>query len=125
MVGLFVAALCVFALTGLAGAREAPGALPEVAVTALPPEARETLALIKQGGPFPYRKDGSTFGNFEKRLPLRNRGYYKEYTVKTPGSRDRGARRIVAGAGATGDVRTSGEYYYTDDHYESFRRIRE
>ena len=76
--------------------------------------------------PFPYpRKDGSTFGNFEKRLPLQAQGYYREYTVPTPGSRDRGARRIIAGEGRGGDVANSGEYYYTDDHYRSFRRIRE
>lgn len=91
----------------------------------LPVEARETLALIKAGGPFPFDKDGSVFGNREGLLPGRERGYYREYTVKTPGSRDRGARRIVAGRGATGDVRVSGEYYYTADHYRSFRRIRE
>lgn len=92
----------------------------------LPPEARVTLALIKRGGPFPYpRKDGSTFGNFEKRLPEQPRGYYREYTVPTPGSRDRGARRIVAGSGRMGNVATSGEYYYSHDHYRSFRRIQE
>ena len=92
----------------------------------LPPEARVTLALIKRGGAFPYpRKDGSTFGNFEKRLPEQPRGYYREYTVPTPGSRDRGARRIVAGSGRMGNVATSGEYYYSHDHYRSFRRIQE
>lgn len=107
-------------------AREsAPGAVGEIAVADLPPQARETLALIRKGGPFPYRKDGTTFQNREKRLPLQTRGYYREYTVRTPGSRDRGARRIVAGAGARGDPATSGEYYYTADHYETFRRIRE
>lgn len=89
----------------------------EIRVGNLPSEARATLALIKQGGPFPYRKDGSTFGNREKHLPAKARGYYREYTVPTPGARDRGARRIVAGR--------DGEYYYTDDHYNSFRRIRE
>lgn len=92
----------------------------------LPPEARETLALIKRGGPFPFpRKDGATFGNFEKRLPERPRGYYREYTVPTPGSRDRGARRIVTGGGRSGDVAAAGEYYYTQDHYRNFRRIQE
>jgi ribonuclease T1 len=95
--------------------------LPEVSVAALPREAQDTLAAIKRGGPFPYRKDGATFGNFEKRLPPRARGYYREYTVPSPGARDRGARRIVAG----GDARTSGEYYYTHDHYRTFQRIRE
>ena len=87
----------------------------EVTLKQLPPEARQTLALIKAGGPFPYAKDGSVFGTREGLLPRRSRGYYKEYTVKTPGSRDRGARRIVAGV--------PGEYYYTDDHYRSFKRI--
>lgn len=89
----------------------------EIAVAQLPPEARRTLALIRQGGPFPYAKDGSVFGNREGLLPRQNRGYYREYTVATPGSRDRGARRIVAGR--------VGEYWYTADHYRSFRRIRE
>lgn len=86
-------------------------------VARLPPEARETLVLIKQGGPFPYQRDGVVFNNFEKLLPRQARGYYREYTVKTPGRRDRGPRRIVAGKQA--------EYYYTEDHYQSFRRIRE
>jgi ribonuclease T1 len=119
--------LCAFWGFGLGGAdaREAPVQFPEVAAADLPQEARDTLALIRKGGPFPYRRDGTTFGNFEKRLPLKPKGYYREYTVPTPGARDRGARRVVAGAGAAGDVRTSGEYYYTDDHYRSFRRIRE
>ena len=95
-----------------------------IPLRALPPEGRETLQLIKQGGPFPHpRKDGSTFGNFEKRLPIQPRGYYREYTVPTPGLKHRGARRIVAGKGSCGDVRCSGEYYYTADHYKTFRRI--
>jgi ribonuclease T1 len=102
--------------------RAAP--LAEVAVNALPEQARQTLALIRQGGPYPYRKDGTVFGNREGRLPRQPRGYYTEYTVPTPGSRDRGARRIVAGKGAAGDPAASGEYYYTDDHYRTFRRIR-
>ena len=71
----------------------------DVAVSALPWKAQKTLDLIEEGGPFPYPKDGATFGNFERRLPLRERGYYREYTVPTPGSRDRGARRIIAGKG--------------------------
>jgi ribonuclease T1 len=99
--------------------------IPSIQAAALPGEARQTLTLIKQGGPFPYRKDGSVFGNYEQRLPARPRGYYREYTVPTPGSRNRGARRIVAGRGITGDVRTSGEYYFTNDHYRSFWKIRE
>ena len=82
----------------------------------LPPEARDTLTRIEAGGPFPYKQDGRVFHNREGLLPQRQRGYYREYTVRTPGARDRGARRIVAGR--------EGEYYYTEDHYRSFRRIR-
>lgn len=96
----------------------APTASPvagTVAYDRLPPEARETLRLIERGGPFPYRQDGAEFQNRERLLPLHPRGYYREYTVKTPGSPDRGARRIVTGQG--------GEVYYTDDHYDSFRRV--
>ena len=89
----------------------------DIALADLPAEARATLALIKAGGPFPHQQDGRTFGNREKLLPQRDRGYYREYTVRTPDARDRGARRIVAGRG--------GEYYYTADHYRSFERIRE
>jgi ribonuclease T1 len=109
------------------GARDAHGVAcaGEVALAELPREVRETLRLIRQGGPFPHRRDGSVFFNREQRLPVRPRGYYSEYTVRTPGSRDRGARRIVAGRGAAGDPASSGEYYYTDDHYETFCRIRE
>lgn len=106
------------------GAERAPGVVGEISVGELPRQARDTLELIMRGGPFPYRKDGTVFQNREKRLPIRPRGHYSEYTVRTPGSRDRGARRIVAGKGSTGDPSTSGEYYYTDDHYETFRRIR-
>jgi ribonuclease T1 len=91
--------------------------LSEVRLSDLPPEAAATVALIERGGPFPYRKDGSTFGNRERVLPPKRYGYYREFTVPTPGSRDRGARRIIAGGG--------GELYYTDDHYRSFRRILE
>lgn len=115
-------ALVLAACLGSAAARGINDPLDVVSLAALPPEARQTLLLIKQGGPFPYpRKDGSVFNNFEKRLPQQPRGYYREYTVPTPGARDRGARRIVAG----GKPQTSGEYYYTADHYRSFRRIRE
>ena len=120
----WVVVFALFALTLAACAREAEQ-LPELAAAALPQEARDTLDRIRRGGSFPYQRDGAVFGNFERRLPARSRGYYREYTVPTPGARDRGARRIVAGAGSAGDVRTSGEYYYTDDHYTSFRRIRE
>ena len=104
--------------------RERPP-IGEIAAADLPREARATLALIRSGGPFPYRKDGTVFQNRERRLPVCGRGYYTEYTVRTPWQRDRGARRIIAGKGASGDAATSGEYYYTDDHYETFHRIRE
>lgn len=83
----------------------------------LPAEAIDTLGRIEAGGPFEYRQDGGTFQNRERQLPPQPRGYYREYTVETPGSRDRGARRIVAG----GDPPV--EYFYTDDHYRSFRRF--
>lgn len=94
--------------------------LPSVQLAALPPEAQATERLIRAGGPFPYAKDGSVFGNRERLLPRKPRGHYREYTVKTRGERDRGARRIVCG----GDPPTRPEAcYYTDDHYASFRRI--
>ena len=88
-----------------------------IAAAQLPPEARTTLKLIEQGGPFPYRKDGVVFGNRETKLPKQRYGYYHEYTVKTPGARNRGARRIISGG--------THEYYYSDDHYRSFKRILE
>lgn len=93
----------------------------EVHYRELPREAQQTLVLIRAGGPFPHQQDGKVFGNREGLLPRRKRGYYLEYTVKTPGARDRGARRIVAGR----SLDAGGEYYYTDDHYRSFRRILE
>jgi guanyl-specific ribonuclease Sa len=95
----------------------AAGAMSPAPDDGLPPEARDTLRRISRGGPFPYDRDGAIFGNFEKRLPARPRGHYHEYTVPTPGVGHRGARRIVAG----GDPPS--EFYYTDDHYETFRRV--
>jgi ribonuclease T1 len=89
--------------------------LPFVLLAQLPPEAAETVELIDAGGPFPEDEDGGTFGNREDLLPDEQMGYYAEYTVPTPGSRDRGARRIVAG--------DEGELYWTEDHYRSFERI--
>ena len=110
--------LAALALPALAQRGPAPApAAGEVRVGELPREAKATLALIRKGGPFPYAKDGAVFGNREGHLPKQKRGYYREYTVKTPGERTRGGRRIVAGA--------SGELFYTDDHYNHFRRIRE
>jgi len=86
-----------------------------IAVAALPREAREILEAIKRGGPCKSPRDDATFGNYERLLPARGRGYYREYTVPTPGATNRGARRIIAG--------NDGEYYYTDDHYRSFKRV--
>ena len=89
--------------------------IPFVSVDRLPPEALSTINLIRSGGPFPYVKDGTVFGNRERRLPKARKGYYREYTVKMPRSRDRGAQRIITGQG--------GEIYYTGDHYASFVRV--
>ncbi|WP_412078547.1 ribonuclease domain-containing protein [Streptomyces xanthophaeus] len=99
---------------GSAAPRWAEG-MATVRADALPREARDVLALIDKGGPYPYRQDGTVFGNFERILPRQKRGYYHEFTVRTPGERDRGARRIVTGQG--------GEFFYTDDHYETFKAV--
>lgn len=99
--------------------RQGADGLGTVAVGDLPAEARQTLALIREGGPYPYEKDGTIFGNYERKLPRQRRGYYTEYTVRTPQVRSRGARRIIAGGR---DGRPT-EFYYTDDHYQTFRRI--
>lgn len=106
---IFAATLLVFPATAYQP--------PAVAVVALPPEARETLQLIDVGGPFPHKRDGIVFQNRERRLPEQARGYYREYTVATPGLKHRGARRIVSGG------KPPIVFYYTDDHYNSFRRI--
>ena len=89
--------------------------LPTIQYDRLPAQARETIELIQNGGPFPYRQDGAVFQNRERLLPAKPNGYYHEYTVETPGSPDRGARRIIAGG--------QGELYYTDDHYDSFKQV--
>ena len=91
--------------------------IPDVAISALPPEAQQTLSLIRTGGPYPFKRDGITFQNREQRLPSQAKGYYREFTVPTPGLNHRGAKRIIAGR--------SGEFYYTADHYRSFVRIRQ
>jgi len=106
--------------TGAVQARDMPAVSATVALAQLPPEAQETERLVHRGGPFPYSKDGSTFGNRERVLPARARGFYREYTVKTPGSRDRGARRIVCGGR---QAQAPEACFYSDDHYTSFRRI--
>ena len=120
---LAVIALATSTLVGIRDAearRESVDALPPIAAADLPKEARITLARIRDNGPFPYERDGVAFGNREGMLPPKPRGYYHEYTVKTPGSRSRGARRIVCG----GDTTTVAECYYSDDHYQSFKSIR-
>ena len=93
--------------------------LAVIAIAELPPAGRVTYELIRAGGPFPFDKDGMVFGNRERQLPAERRGFYREYTVATPGSRDRGARRIVCG----GPARAPHSCYYTADHYVSFRMI--
>jgi ribonuclease T1 len=91
-----------------------------VQLSSLPAEAQKTAQLIRQGGPFPYAKDGTVFGNRERLLPAKRRGYYREYTVKTPRSRDRGARRNVCGGARPAEPEAC---FYTADHYASFVRI--
>jgi ribonuclease T1 len=112
---LVCGALLLVPFTGVA--RESPQS--GVAVAALPVEARATLELIRAGGPFSYPRDGVVFSNRERLLPAKPRGYYHEYTVPTPGAKTRGARRVVCG----GAVATLSECYYSDDHYQSFRKI--
>jgi ribonuclease T1 len=95
-------------------------ALSAVSLGSLPVEVRSTELLVRSGGPFPYSKDGIVFGNRERLLPSRPRGYYREYTVRTQGSRDRGARRLVCGGALP---RSPDACFYTDDHYASFRQV--
>ena len=118
------ATVAIFALAVLGAAFFAHARGPasdEIAVAELPSEAREILAHIKTDGPFRYERDGVVFGNREHRLPPQSRGYYREYTVPTPGAKTRGGRRIVCGGPRT----APNACYYTNDHYETFRRIRE
>ena len=121
MIGVVSASAVLAPAAGYA--RSTPSAdvsLETVALADLPAQGRKTHALILAGGPFPYDKDGVVFGNRERVLPKQKRGYYREYTVKTPGSRDRGARRIVCGGK---QVTLPDACYYTSDHYNSFRLI--
>jgi guanyl-specific ribonuclease Sa len=117
----WVATSCLLATPVLANSNlpllaRKPIPIPTVAINQLPPQVKTTLDLIRQGGPFPYRKDGSIFSNRERRLPAASPNYYREYTVPTPGSPDRGARRLVTGP-------KSSEIYYTPDHYRSFVKV--
>jgi ribonuclease T1 len=119
-VGLLAAGLLAVLLWWTQGGDPAPApdtasGLPVVALAELPPQAARTVELIDAGGPYPHDEDDETFFNREELLPDRAEGYYREYTVETPGSPDRGPRRIVAGEG--------GELYWTDDHYASFSLI--
>ena len=116
--------LIAIAITGAAvvvGSHARPIVPPtSVAIAELPPQARATHQLIRTGGPFAYEKDGSVFANRESQLPAKTQGFYREYTVRTPGAKDRGARRIVCGGVPPTQPETC---FYTDDHYASFRRI--
>ena len=118
LTGFLLVAACA---VRLAWSSEVPGvdSATTVSVAHLPVEGARTYALIGVGGPFPYDKDGTVFGNRERSLPIKTRGFYREYTVRTVGARDRGARRIVCG----GEPRKPETCYYTADHYASFRRI--
>ena len=117
--GLGVLAVWALLSLAVAHARGNPADLASVATADLPREARDVLVLIERGGPFPHERDGVSFGNRERILPARPRGYYREYTVRTPHEKSRGARRIVCGGTPT----TPDACFYTDDHYQSFRRI--
>jgi len=117
--GLLASTLLVASLAEGRRDRERGEPGPVVALSELPVQARETLALIRRGGPFRFDRDGVVFGNREGELPAKPHGYYHEYTVPTPNSRTRGARRIVCG----GDIPSLAECYYSDDHYQSFKRI--
>ena len=117
--GEIILAFALFCAAGIGAihAKPTPDGLPVIAITEIPKQAQETVALIKAGGPYPYKRDGVVFSNREKILPKEKRGYYNEYTVKTPGAKNRGARRIVTGK--------EGQFYYSDDHYASFKRVLE
>ena len=125
----FCVAIGVLGNAGVAQALDATraaGDLPLVTASTLPKEARDTLALIRKGGPYPYTKDGSIFSNRERILPKESRGFYREFTVKSPQARDRGAKRIVCGGVlAKQQPQVLDMCYYTDDHYASFKKIKE
>ncbi|MCF8209558.1 MAG: ribonuclease [Rhodoferax sp.] len=118
---LVLTGLLLAGFIGIGSAREwsSTDAQASIAQSSLPAQGIETYARIHQGGPFPYEKDGTVFGNRERLLPAQKRGYYREYTVKTPGAKNRGQRRIVCG----GPAKAPDACYYTADHYASFRKI--
>jgi len=131
----WLVALLAFALISSAVFSRPSGGVP-LAAAQLPSEARETLSHIERGGPYSYHRDGVVFGNYERQLPARQRGYYREYTVRTPGVQHRGARRLIVGCerGSAGNERASAasrypecagppDVYYTEDHYRTFRRV--
>jgi ribonuclease T1 len=117
LAGLLLAGCSQVAQPATSPATPATGVsgLPTVGLADLPPEAQQTYGLIQQGGPYPYRQDDAVFGNRERILPPQEYGWYREYTVVTPGSDDRGARRLVVGEDGTS--------FYTDDHYDSFSEV--
>ena len=111
---------CLVSLVLFASSAAALAFSNNIALTELPKQAQSTYALIQQGGPFPFEKDGVVFGNYERQLPQQKRGYYHEYTVKTPATKSRGAIRIVCGGAKS---KSFDACYYTDDHYASFKKI--
>jgi ribonuclease T1 len=115
-----VSAQPTHSVTVVAPPQAAPQALPTVALSSLPSQATDTVRLVQGGGPFPYPQDGTVFQNREGLLPAQSSGYYHEYTVKTPGSSDRGARRIITGGGSSTNP---AHWYYTGDHYASFSQV--
>ena len=119
LTGFLLATASITALVGARSPVATPSDTETIAIADIPSPGSQTYALIARGGPFPYERDGTAFGNRERLLPIRNRGYYREYTVNTPGLGHRGTRRIVCG----GMPRTPDSCYYTADHYASFRRI--
>ena len=119
-VGALIALILATTMSFGAQAKAPAGLGADVSLSSLPAQARETEKLIHSGGPFPYARDGVVFGNYEKRLERKPRGYYHEYTVPTPGARNRGARRIICGGNPPTEPDAC---FYTEDHYNSFHRI--
>ncbi len=119
LTGLTIAAALFLGLVGAKAPADAPNWGASISIAEIPAPGAQVYESIARGGPFPYEKDGTVFGNRERLLPIKHRGYYREYTVKTPGLNHRGTRRIVCG----GEARKPDVCYYTADHYASFRMI--